>query len=100
MQALTNISNTMEMTSSMSVLRTKMMGEGRVLKAEIATDSKRGMDVTAKVEQLSDTNSAIGKLTGNQENKNTSCKNCYDSRKKKEVIGNLDVLLNSSYRCT
>ena len=65
MQALTNISNTMEMTSSMSVLRTKMMGEGRVLKAEIATDSKRGMDVTAKVEQLSDTNSAIGKLTGN-----------------------------------
>lgn len=65
MEALSNISSTMEMNSSMSVLRTKMMGEARIQKAEIATDMERGMDTTAKSEQLADTNSAIEQLTGN-----------------------------------
>lgn len=63
-QALSNIGSTMEMNSSMSVLRTKMMGEARVQKAEIRADNERGMDTTAKTEQLSETNSAIDKLTG------------------------------------
>ncbi len=63
MDAMTSISTAMDMHSCMSVLRTKMMSEARVTGAEAKMDASRGMDTSAKDEQVADTNDAINNLT-------------------------------------
>lgn len=63
MNAMTGISTAMDMHSSMSALRTKMIGEARVTGAEAKLDAARGMDTSVKDAQVADLNENVNKLT-------------------------------------
>ncbi len=76
MNAMTSISTTMDMHSSMSALRTKMIGEAGVTGAEAKLDAARGMDTSVKDAQVADTNQAVNQLTAKMvENLNDTATN-------------------------